>query len=143
MPCFAENYAKWAPQGDPKILKNLQKSSEVLPKVPPGKCFTLTLKKKHEKVLKCVHFRAGLYAIRIRLCSPNTLFPFLTFAPKCIEKTSQMLPLDTFWAPLGTQMLPNVAFKLFSRQPQKSYFFEGVPMLSSDPKCFKKASTSA
>ena len=80
MPFLAENDAKWAPQGDPKILKNPQKSLKVLPKVPPGMLLYADPQKKHEKVVKYLHFRAGLYAIRTRLCSPNTLFPFPTFA---------------------------------------------------------------
>ena len=71
-----------------KILENLQKSSKVLPKLPSGR----ELYADPKKSSKIDAFRVGQYAIRTRLCSPNTLFRFHTFSEKCAKKTSQMLP---------------------------------------------------
>ena len=80
-----------------KICKNREKSST---KCLPGGYFTLTLK-KHEKVIKFMDIREGLYAIRTRLCSRNTLFPFPTFPQKCIENTSKMFPLGHLLGSFG------------------------------------------
>ena len=52
---FKENDAKQDPQGDPKILKNPQKSSKVLPKLPSDKELYADLKKSS----KIHDFRVG------------------------------------------------------------------------------------
>ena len=106
MPFLAENDAKWAPQGDPQILKNPQKSSKVLPKVPPGMLLYADPEKIWKSSEMCA-FQGG------PICNPYTpvqskhTFSFSYFCSKMHRKDLQNA---TFWAPLGTQMLPNVAF---------------------------------
>ena len=76
----------------PRDFWHFQKSSRIVKSPPHSASRDATLRwpwKKHEKVVKCVHFRAGLYAIRTRLCSPNTLFRFPGSAGKVMQKASQ------------------------------------------------------
>ena len=86
---------KWCQMGCPSRPQNPQKCKKIMKSPPPSAFREATLRrpwKKHEKVIKFMHIREGLYAIRTRLCSRNTLFPFPTFPQKCIEKTSKMFP---------------------------------------------------
>ena len=97
MPFLAENDAKRAPQGDPKILKNRKKSLKVLPQVLSGRLLYADPEKNTKKSSNlCVSGRA--YMQSVHACAVEThfflftLFPFHTFLHKCIQKTSQMLP---------------------------------------------------
>ena len=95
---------KWCQMGSPRTPNNPQKSPKIIKSPPQSASRDATLRwpwQKHEKVMKCTHFRAGLYAIRTRLCSPNTLFPFPTVAQKLIKKTSKMLPFGQLLASFG------------------------------------------
>ena len=83
----------------PKVAPGFQKGGPGCPKGVPktpkssqnGLPYRSPKKRLEQVATQCIFREAGC-AIRSRLCSPNTLFPFRASAGKKIQKASQKLP---------------------------------------------------
>ena len=117
------------PNGLPKVISKVSKILKNHQNPPQSASWDAILRwpwKKNMKKQWNVCFSGQAYLQSVHACAVQTHFSlFLLLLENASKRHPKCSLLDTFGAPLASQMPPNIAFKLFCRRPKKSYFLKG------------------